>query len=79
MATGRSATKPAAGLQLGDRDTRWAYITGDLVLRHIDMASNRPFAEVVLGESFWSKLAHGRMIARIPDMIADLTTQWRLG
>jgi hypothetical protein len=43
------------------------------------MESNRPFAEVVLGESFWSKLAHGRMIARIPDLIADLTTQWQLG
>ncbi|WP_433632788.1 hypothetical protein [Nocardia sp. CA-120079] len=74
-----SLRTPLPDFNWADRDTRWAYITGDLVLRHIDMESNRPFAEVVLGESFWSKLAHGRMIARIPDLIADLTTQWRLG
>ncbi|MFE9320570.1 hypothetical protein ACIHDR_06840 [Nocardia sp. NPDC052278] len=74
-----SLRTPLPDFNWADRDTRWAYITGDLVLRHIDMESNRPFAEVVLGESFWSKLAHGRMIARIPDLIADLTTQWQLG
>ncbi|MFI7665412.1 hypothetical protein [Nocardia sp. NPDC049526] len=74
-----SLRTPLPDFNWADRDTRWAYITGDLVLRHIDLESNRPFAEVVLGESFWSKLAHGRMIARIPDLIADLTTQWQLG
>lgn len=78
---GRSVSlrTPLPDFNWADRDTRWAYITGDLVLRHIDMEGNRPFAEVVLGESFWSKLAHGRMIARIPDLIADMTTQWQLG
>ncbi|MFI6361522.1 hypothetical protein ACIBG0_02105 [Nocardia sp. NPDC050630] len=74
-----SLRTPLPDFNWADRDARWTYITGDLVLRHIDMESNRPFAEVVLGESFWSKLAHGRMIARIPDLIADLTTQWQLG
>jgi hypothetical protein len=33
----------------------------------------------VLGESFWNKLVHGRMIARLPDLIADMTTQWQIG
>jgi hypothetical protein len=74
-----SLRTPLPDFNWADRDTRWTYIMGDLAPRHIDMESNRPFAEVVLGESFWSKLAHGRMIARIPELIADLTTQWRLG
>ncbi|WP_433203492.1 hypothetical protein ACQP1G_14225 [Nocardia sp. CA-107356] len=74
-----SLRTPLPDFNWADRDTRWTYIMGDLAPRHIDMESNRPFAEVVLGESFWSKLAHGRMIARIPDLIADLTTQWQLG
>ncbi|MFX0580904.1 hypothetical protein [Nocardia nepalensis] len=74
-----SLRTPLPDFNWADRDTRWTYIMGDLAPRHIDMESNRPFAEVVLGESFWNKLANGRMIARIPELIADLTTQWRLG
>ncbi|MGW4773283.1 hypothetical protein ACWEO2_35265 [Nocardia sp. NPDC004278] len=74
-----SLRTPLPDFNWADRDTRWTYIMGDLAPRHIDMESNRPFAEVVLGESFWNKLAHGRMIARIPELIADLTTQWQLG
>jgi len=74
-----SLRTPLPDFDWADRDTRWTYIMGDLAPRHIDMESNRPFAEVVLGESFWSKLANGRMIARIPDLIADLSTQWQLG
>lgn len=74
-----SLRTPLPDFNWADRDTRWTYIMGDLAPRHIDMESNRPFAEVVLGESFWNKLAHGRMIARIPELITDLTTQWQLG
>lgn len=61
-----------------DRDTRWTYITGDLVPRHIDMELNPALAPAVLGESFWHKLARGRLIPRLPELIADLTSQWQL-
>ncbi|WP_328403607.1 hypothetical protein [Nocardia sp. NBC_00403] len=70
---------PLPDFNWADRDTRWAYITGDLVPRHVDMERNPPFAAAWLGESFWNKLARGRMIQRIPELIADMTTQWRIG
>ncbi len=70
---------PLPDFNWADRDTRWTYITGDLVPRHIDMESDPPFAAAVLGESFWNKLAHGRMIQRLPELIADMTTQWQIG
>ncbi|MFI9404381.1 hypothetical protein [Nocardia sp. NPDC052316] len=61
-----------------DRDTRWTYITGDLVPRHIDMELDPALAPVVLGESFWNKLARGRLVPRLPELIADLTSQWQI-
>ncbi|WP_107658163.1 hypothetical protein [Nocardia suismassiliense] len=61
-----------------DRDTRWTYITGDLVPRHIDMELNPALGTAVLGESFWNKLARGRLIPRLPELIADLTSQWQI-
>jgi hypothetical protein len=70
---------PLPDFNWADRDSRWTYITGDLVPRHVDMERNPSLAASVLGESFWIKLAHGRMIQRIPELIADMTTQWRIG
>lgn len=54
------------------------YIMGDLVSRHIDMESDPALAATVLGESFWDKLARGRLVPRLPDLIADMTQQWQL-
>ncbi|WP_405177293.1 hypothetical protein OG225_23345 [Nocardia sp. NBC_01377] len=51
---------------------------GDLVSRHIDMESDPALAATVLGESFWDKLARGRLVPRLPDLIADMTQQWQL-
>lgn len=70
---------PPPDFTWADRDDRWTCITGDLVPRHVGMESNPPFTAAVLGESFWNKLAHGRMIVRLPDLIADMTTQWQIG
>ncbi|WP_405165709.1 hypothetical protein OG203_11795 [Nocardia sp. NBC_01499] len=69
---------PLPAFNWADRDTRWTYITGDLVPRHIDMESNPTLAPAVLGESFWNKLARGRLVSRLPELIADLTAEWQV-
>ncbi|MFF0529921.1 hypothetical protein ACFYT3_16165 [Nocardia amikacinitolerans] len=61
-----------------DREDRWTYIMGDLVPRHIDMESDAVLAAAVLGESFWHKLARGRLVPRLPELLADLTARWQL-
>ncbi|HLS75259.1 MAG TPA: hypothetical protein VK083_00530 [Nocardia sp.] len=69
---------PLPDFNWADRDTRWAYITGDLVPRHIELMTNRPLAAAVLGETHWQKLANGRLVARLPELLADLGTQWQV-
>ncbi|MFI6043747.1 hypothetical protein ACIA8C_19100 [Nocardia sp. NPDC051321] len=69
---------PLPDFNWADRDTRWTYITGDLVPRHIDMELNPALGPAVLGESFWNKLARGRLVPRLPELIADLTSQWQI-
>ncbi|MEU2123403.1 hypothetical protein [Nocardia niwae] len=77
---GRTVTLrvPLPGFNWADRDTRWNYITGDLVPRHIDVETDPALAGAVLGEAFWSKLDRGRLAARLPDLIADLTAHWQI-
>ncbi|MFD6160778.1 hypothetical protein ACFWF7_15290 [Nocardia sp. NPDC060256] len=69
---------PLPDFNWADRDTRWTYITGDLVPRHVDMELNPALAPAVLGEPFWNKLARGRLVPRLPELIADLTSQWQI-
>ncbi|MET9024309.1 hypothetical protein ABZW96_01665 [Nocardia sp. NPDC004168] len=69
---------PLPGFNWADRDTRWNYITGDLVPRHIDMETDPVSAGAVLGEAFWNKLARGRLAARLPELLADLTAHWQI-
>ncbi|MEU1994852.1 hypothetical protein ABZ511_10415 [Nocardia gamkensis] len=69
---------PLPGFNWADRETRWHYITGDLVPRHIDMETDPAVAGAVLGEAFWGKLARGRLAARLPDLLADLTAHWQI-
>ncbi|MBF6212698.1 hypothetical protein IU433_19840 [Nocardia puris] len=69
---------PLPDFNWADRDTRWTYITGDLVPRHIDLESNAALAATVLGEPFADKLARGRLLPRLPDLLADLTAHWQL-
>ncbi|MFE3443411.1 hypothetical protein ACFXNW_10300 [Nocardia sp. NPDC059180] len=77
---GRTLTlrTPLPGWNWADRGARWTYITGDLVPRHIDMKSDASLAAAVLAEPFWDKLARGRLLQRLPDVIADMTSQWQL-
>ncbi|WP_280352355.1 hypothetical protein [Nocardia abscessus] len=69
---------PLPGFNWADRETRWDYITGDLVPRHIDLETDPVLAAAVLGEAFWGKLARGRLAARLPDILADLTAHWQI-
>jgi len=69
---------PLPDFNWADRENRWTYITGDLVPRYIELMTNRPLASLVLGESHWQKLGNGRLVARLPDLLADLGTQWQL-
>ncbi|MEU8898057.1 hypothetical protein [Nocardia sp. NPDC048505] len=71
-----SLRTPLPAFNWADREDRWTYIMGDLNPRHIEMESNPALAAAVLGESFWNKLARGRAIARIPELISDMTQQW---
>ncbi|WP_051022764.1 hypothetical protein [Nocardia pneumoniae] len=69
---------PLPDFNWADRETRWTYITADLVPRHIDMETDPVLAGTVLGEPFWSKLARGRLAARLPDLLTDLTGHWQI-
>ncbi|WP_330229614.1 hypothetical protein OHA40_26780 [Nocardia sp. NBC_00508] len=69
---------PLPDFNWADRATRWEYITGDLVPRHIDMETDAVLAGAVLGEPLRSKLARGRLAARLPDLLTDLTAHWQI-
>ncbi|MFD3593892.1 hypothetical protein ACFWU5_14275 [Nocardia sp. NPDC058640] len=69
---------PLPAFNWADRDTRWAYLTADLVPRHLDLVTDPAHAATVYREPFPGKLHRGRMLSRLPDIIADLTTQWQV-
>ncbi|WP_280491564.1 hypothetical protein [Nocardia asiatica] len=69
---------PLPGFNWADRASRWDYIAGDLVPRHIDLETDPVLAAAVLGEAFWGKLARGRLAARLPDLLADLSAHWQV-
>ncbi|MFE3544837.1 hypothetical protein ACFXK0_17900 [Nocardia sp. NPDC059177] len=69
---------PLPAFNWADRADRWAYITADLVPRHLDLVTDPARAVSVYREPFAAKLDRGRMIARLPEIITDLTTQWQL-
>ncbi|MEV0359826.1 hypothetical protein AB0H71_27600 [Nocardia sp. NPDC050697] len=70
---------PLPGFNWADRADRWRYITEDLVLRHIDLKRDTGLAAGVLAEPFPAKLSRGRLVARLPELLADLSGQWRIG
>ncbi|WP_019927960.1 hypothetical protein [Nocardia sp. BMG111209] len=61
-----------------DRDDRWHYIIGDLLPRYAELRNDPARAAAVLAEPFPDKLARGRMVPRLPDMLADLSDGWQL-
>ncbi|WP_189024084.1 hypothetical protein [Nocardia rhizosphaerihabitans] len=77
-AGGLGLRMPLPDFNWADRDARWAYITTDLVPRHLDLAADMAHAVTVYAEPFPAKLTRGRMLGRLPELIADLTTQWQV-
>ncbi|WP_245717632.1 hypothetical protein [Nocardia jejuensis] len=73
-----SLRAPLPNFNWADRDTRWHYITNDLLPRYLELSADQAVARPVLAEPFSAKLAQGRMLARLPDLLADLTAQWQL-
>ncbi|GAB2728107.1 hypothetical protein [Nocardia thraciensis] len=73
-----SLRTPMPDFNWADRDTRWAYIVADLVPRYAEMQAAPALARPVLAEPFPEKLAAGRLLRRLPDLIADLTSQWQV-
>ncbi|WP_280299985.1 hypothetical protein [Nocardia neocaledoniensis] len=69
---------PLPGFNWADRETRWAYIVDDLLPRHLDLCLDQARALSVFREPFKAKLDRGRMVARLPELITDLTTQWQV-
>ncbi|MFD6390286.1 hypothetical protein ACWF9G_12555 [Nocardia sp. NPDC055029] len=77
-AGGLGLRMPLPDFNWADRDARWSYITADLVPRHLDLATDMAHAVTVYSEPFPAKLTRGRMLGRLPELIADLTTQWQV-
>ncbi|WP_036503175.1 hypothetical protein [Nocardia aobensis] len=77
---GRTMTlrTPLPAFNWADRDPRWTYITGDLVPCYERMQAAPGLARQVLSVPFAGDLAAGRLLNRLPDLIADLTSQWQL-
>ncbi|MFD4457629.1 hypothetical protein [Nocardia sp. NPDC058480] len=69
---------PLPAFNWADRDARWAYLIADLVPRQLDLVADPAHAVTVYREPFAVKLDRGRLLARLPDIIADLTTQWQV-
>ncbi|MGO4612754.1 hypothetical protein AB4305_01290 [Nocardia sp. 2YAB30] len=46
--------------------------------RHIDPETDPVLADAVLGEPFWTELARGHLVPRLPDLLADLTAHWQI-
>ncbi|MBF6329650.1 hypothetical protein [Nocardia transvalensis] len=61
-----------------DRDSRWTYLTGDIVPRYGDLQADRAVAQAVLSVPFPDQLARGRLVVRLPELLADLTGAWQL-
>ncbi|MCX4094906.1 hypothetical protein [Nocardia sp. alder85J] len=78
---GRPATLRTAlpDFDWADRAPRWQYITADLLPRYTDLRRDPVVAHAVVAEPFLAKLARGRMVPRLPDLLADLTDGWQLG
>ncbi|MEV0462706.1 hypothetical protein AB0I30_18435 [Nocardia tengchongensis] len=73
-----SLRAPLPAFNWADRDTRWTYITGDLLPRYLELCANPAVARPVLAEPFSAMLGHGRLFQRLPDLLADMTAQWQL-
>ncbi|MGW4533315.1 hypothetical protein ACWEOI_20430 [Nocardia sp. NPDC004340] len=73
-----SLRAPLPDFNWADRDTRWNYITNDLLPRYLELCANPAVARPVLAEPFSAKLVQGRLVQRLPDLLADMTSQWRL-
>ncbi|MGV9409967.1 hypothetical protein ACWDOP_08640 [Nocardia sp. NPDC003693] len=73
-----SLRTPLPNFNWADRDTRWHYITNDLLPRYLELSVNQVVARPVLAEPFSDKLAAGRLLRRLPDLLGDMTAEWRL-
>ncbi|MCU1644777.1 MAG: hypothetical protein JWN03_5052 [Nocardia sp.] len=69
---------PLPNFNWADRDTRWNYITNDLLPRYLELSANQAVARPVLAEPFSDKLASGRLLRRLPDLLGDLSAEWQL-
>lgn len=78
-AAGAALRTPLPAFNWADRADRWRYLAEDLVPRHIDLERDTARAATVLAEPFAAKLDRGRLTARLPDLLADLSGQWRIG
>ncbi|MCP9624181.1 hypothetical protein NMK54_28965 [Nocardia otitidiscaviarum] len=73
-----SLRTPLPDFNWADRDTRWHYIVNDLLPSYLAMVADPVVARPVLAEPFPAKLANGRLLVRLPDLLADVTSQWQL-
>ncbi|AYF78260.1 hypothetical protein D7D52_35510 [Nocardia yunnanensis] len=73
-----SLRAPLPDFDWADRDTRWNYITHDLLPRYLELCANPSVARPLLAVPFPDMLTNGRLVRRLPDLLADLTAQWRL-
>lgn len=73
-----SLRTPLPDFNWADRETRWNYIVNDLLPSYLAMVANPAIAKPVLAEPFSEKLVHGRLVMRLPDVLADVSSQWQL-
>ncbi|MEC3954032.1 hypothetical protein VMT65_13425 [Nocardia sp. CDC153] len=77
-AGGMSLRAPLPDFNWADRDTRWNYITHDLLPRYLELCENPAVARAVLAVPFSTMLVNGRLVQRLPDVLADMTKEWQL-
>ncbi|MFE3189615.1 hypothetical protein ACFXHA_11445 [Nocardia sp. NPDC059240] len=73
-----SLRAPLPDFNWADRDTRWNYITHDLLPRYLELCANPAVARPVLAVPFPVMLSSGRLVQRLPDLLADMTAQWQV-
>ncbi|MVU77028.1 hypothetical protein GPX89_07175 [Nocardia sp. ET3-3] len=73
-----SLRAPLPDFDWADRDTRWNYITHDLLPRYLELCANPAVARPILAVPFSTMLDNGRLVRRLPDLLGDMTAQWQL-
>ncbi|WP_424809203.1 hypothetical protein [Rhodococcus sp. 27YEA15] len=80
LGTKTTLTGPLPDFNWADREPRWKFITDELAPKYAAAVQQHPQdTAVLLATPFTDMSARGRLTARLPDLLTDLSTGWKVG